>query len=175
MIPSLLNTSYDLYRSPIHFLLTSPVSFYLVTDCTPTLSIDSPVHLKKEIPILFNLPDCVTPRFLYHLDLPAVALIPLNTETRECSALFASQQACKPVNLLDGHAASQSSYCCVKTLIKNFHPEQHSSQTSLPPHLVFFFSHRSSCVLNLFLSFASLSSFHPFPAELKDRSDKKHY
>lgn len=112
--------------------------------------------------------------FLYHLDLLAIAIAPLNTETREYSPLLDSQQACQPVNLLDVHAASQSSCCWFKTLIKKVPSmEPGSSQTSFPPPLVFFLigPHVFS------LSFSALRVFqaHPFPAELKYCSDKKHH
>lgn len=173
MISSLLNTSYYLYRSPTHFLLTSNVSFYLLTDCAPTLSIDSPVHFNFLFSILSNLPDCVTPRFLYHLNLPAIVIAPLSTGTRGYSALLARQQACQPVNLLDGHGASQSLCFCVKTLIKKSRPwsgqwpDNLSTPSSFPLIGPRVFS----------VSFSALRLFqaHPFPAELKDRSDKKHY
>lgn len=130
MIPSLLNTSYYLYHSPTHFLLTSCVSFYLVTHA----------FILIFFPILFNLPDCVMPWLLNHLDLLAIAIVPLNTETREYSALLASQQACQPVNLLDGHAACQSSCFCVKTLIKKSHPwSQAAARQAFYPLSFFFF------------------------------------
>lgn len=115
------------------------------------------------------------PWLLNHLDLLGIAIVPLNTETREYSALLASQQACQPVNLLDGHAACQSSCFCVKTLIKKSHPWSQAAarQAFYPLSFFFFFSNRPSYVLSLFLSF--LFQAHPFPAELKDCSDKKHY
>lgn len=131
--------------------------FYLLTDCTPTLSIDSPVHFNFLFSMLSNLPDCVTPQFLYHLNLPAIVVIaPLNTDTRGYPALLAHQQVCQLVNLLDGHAASQSLCFCVKTLIKNSHPwsgqwpDNLSTPSSFPligPHVFSVsFSASSACV-----------------------------
>lgn len=158
MISSLLNTSYYLYRSPTHFLLTSSVSFYLLTDCAPTPSIDSPVHLNFLFSFLSNLPDCVTPWILCHLNLPAIVIAPLNTDTGEYSDVLARHQACQPVNLLDGHAASQSLWFCVKTLIKKSHTWSYTAARPSFYSLYSFSSHRSSCVLRLFLSFASVSS-----------------
>lgn len=171
MIPSLLNTSYYLYRSLTHYLLTSRVSFYLVTDCAPTLSIDPPVHFNffPQYFSTFQIVSC--PGFLYHLDLPVISIVPLNTETREYSPLLVSQQACQPVNLLDGHTASQSSGCCFKTLIKKSHPWSQADKLSTPSRFFLIGPHVFS------VSFSALRLFqaHPFPAELKDRSDKKRH
>lgn len=101
-----------------------------------------------------------------------IVIAPLNTDTRGYPALLAHQQVCQPVNLLDGHAASQLLCFCVKTLIKKSHPwsGQWPDNLSTPSSFPLIGPHGFS------VSFSALRLFqaHPFPAELKDRSDKKH-
>lgn len=110
------------------------------------------------------------PWFLDHLDLLALAIVPPDSKTREYSALLASQRACQPVSLLDGHATCQSSCFCVKTLIKKYHPWSQAAARQAFYPLSFF-----SNVFSVSFSALRLFQAHPFPAEVKDRSDKKHY